>query len=148
MNYTEHKTGGIVVSVITGIGAFIYTTDGMSSILCAVSAFIFALYPDMDINSTPRKIFTPIGIISAGLLFYFDKKLPAIVLLGLIVLPLMMRHRGFIHSILGMFLAALAWNYVVMYLVPTTELNGFIYAFGAICGYMTHLVLDTHFRIL
>jgi len=148
MNYNGHRNGGIVTSVAVASVVAFYTHNIVATLISAVSAFIFALYPDMDIHSTPRKKFLPIGLISVIVLYLFGHHLESVILVGLLIVPMTQRHRGIMHSILGMVLVSFAWNYMVSGLLPTTELNGYLYGVSAIAGYLTHLLLDTHFRLV
>ncbi len=150
MNYGGHLAGAIFTATGTGIGALVYTHKFGVSVICSITTFIFALYPDMDINSIPRKMFLPLGVLIAGLLFYFmpEYKTPAIILFCLTVFPLFMPHRGFLHSILGMLLVAFAWNSMLSMFMPVEDLKGLIYACAVCLGYFTHLILDTHFKLI
>ncbi len=155
MNYGGHLAGAIFTATGTGIGTLVYTmktgdADIGVAVICSITAFIFALYPDMDINSIPRKMFLPLGVLIAGLLFCFkpEYKTPAIILFCLTVFPLFMPHRGFLHSILGMLLVAFAWNSMLNIFMPVEDLKGPIYACAVCLGYFTHLALDTHFKLI
>jgi len=148
MNYNGHRNGGIVTSVAVAAGVIFFTHDIVATIIATISTFIFALYPDMDIHSTPRKMFLPSGLLAVIALYFFGNHTASIILVGLLIVPLTQKHRGIIHSILGMLIACLAWNNMIGTLSPTTVLNGYLYGSAAIAGYLTHLTLDTHFKLV
>ena len=140
--------GGIVTSVITAVTTLYFTHDFIVTAIATVSTFLFALYPDMDIHSTPRKMFLPIGLVAMLVLFALGHYHTCMALTVLLIFPLTQKHRGIVHSLLGMVLASLLWNYTVSTLSPTTWLNGYLYGVAAVVGYLTHLTLDTHFKLV
>jgi len=148
MNYGGHKIGGITTSAII-MGIVLYHTQSfITTIICGITTFIFALYPDMDIHSTPRKIFIPIGSIAMLTLFFLDYKVQGAILFSLVFIPITHKHRGLFHSILGMLIVSFAWNYMVNSLLPIDDLYGYLYGASAVAGYLTHLSLDTHFKLV
>lgn len=59
MNFAGHNIGGIISAI--GVTAYNHS-EPKTALIAGVITYIFALYPDMDIRSTPRKILTPMDL--------------------------------------------------------------------------------------
>lgn len=136
MNFIGHSTGGIITASITGYYFYHNTNSFKIALTTAVTTYIFSLYPDMDIKSTSRKLLTVAGLIATFVLFIIYP-IYSIVMLAITVFPRLLPHRGFNHSLLMMLIIAGVWNYMF---------SGTLIA--VVVGYMTHLLLDTHFKIV
>jgi len=137
MNFPGHNIGGIISSICMG-GYIMYSSSNVElATISAITTYIFSLYPDMDIRSTSRTILTIIGLIGSFILFIINPYF-CLLLLGLILFPRLLPHRGFNHSILMMLICAGIWDYIIPF-------NVFI---PVIAGFSTHLLLDTHFKIV
>jgi len=135
MNFLGHSTGGIMSSGISGAFTYSQTNSFKMACGCAVTTYIFSLYPDMDIRSTSRKLLTIAGLLGTLVLFWANP-VYSLILISLTLAPRMFPHRGFNHSLLMMLIVSLTWN--VMF-------PGTIWA--VVIGFMTHLILDTHIHL-
>ena len=131
MNWIGHKIGGMVMSGVVGVGTLATTSSIKMAGINAVTAYIFALYPDMDISSISRKFLTFFGLIALVPLILTGHLLFAGILLGMLIFPRFMPHRGFNHSLAMMLIVAFLWGFML----PGA-------AVAVMAGFATHLVLD------
>lgn len=147
MNYKGHKNGGIVASIIS-FGFMLFNTSEPAVLVSApIISFIFALYPDMDIHSTPRNMFIPLGLIVIPALMFTGYIKAAGIVFLLLFYPLTQPHRGFVHSIAGMLLAAYSVH-LIAYSFHNFDLDMPYFAIATVIGYSMHLLLDTHFKLI
>jgi len=136
MNFIGHSTGGLITAGISGCYFFNSTNSFKIGLTSAITTYIFSLYPDMDIRSTSRKLLTVAGLI-ATIALYIINPIFSIVMLSLTLFPRLLPHRGFNHSLIMMCIVAVIWN---------TMFPGTVWA--VMIGFLTHLVLDTHFKLV
>lgn len=135
MNFAGHNIGGIISAI--GVTAYNHS-EPKTALIAGVITYIFALYPDMDIRSTPRKILTPIGLILCALSAVgFSKPIIAFLISVITILPYFCKHRKFNHSLVWMFLVAGMCSYMIPGMfIPV------------IVGFCTHLLLDRYVRLI
>ena len=146
-NFVGHSVGGIITSTV-GCAIVTYNREHLNVsleelIILPVVSYMFSIFPDIDIKSTPSKFFYSIIIISLIYLFYNEMYAFANILGIVSLIPQIVSHRGFFHSYFAAMLIPLA----VTYSVPFGDNKLFLYLF-AISGYYTHLILDSKFARL
>jgi len=144
-NFAGHATAGIVASsVYAGVlvyckGKFNLSIDDI--VMSTVSLFVFSLFPDIDIKSTPSKIFYTI-ILGVLLYLYLSGLYQLGNILAIIaIIPQIVSHRGIFHS---PFTAIVLPSYV-FYLKYIGEIDlklAILVYVGSVVGYLTHLALD------
>lgn len=140
MNFKGHLIGGCVV----GAGAVAYTYPMYNSPLvplsCGLFAVVASLYPDTDTKSVPSKIFFVAGLFFTICLLFAFKWLLAAVVVGMMLVSALAPHRGITHTLAFAVWFAFALPYLFLgYYIAPLCISGFV-------GYITHLVLDRHFR--
>jgi membrane-bound metal-dependent hydrolase YbcI (DUF457 family) len=103
---------------------------------------LFALFPDIDIKSKGQSLFYWLIFIVDALLIW-SKQIQAAAYLGIIaLLPLLSKHRGWIHSIVAAFVVP-APIILVPYLYSECILTVAVLFYGAaVLGYLSHIALD------
>lgn len=105
-------------------------------ILYAAIAIVYTLLPDVDIGNSKLGKFLRVCLAVLAILFLISKHyLLAILSLVLLLIMLLVKHRGFFHTIRAAFLFSLP---LLLY-----SFDAFIIAS---CMYLLHLVLDRHFK--
>lgn len=146
-NFKGHRNAGIVVSISVGItlgianSHFGLKVDNTTIAIAMVTTFLFSLFPDIDVKSTPSKWFYWAVAISIGYCYYI-KHYEIGNLLGLIsILPQLTKHRGIFHSPI----TALTIPSTIFYLhyinVLPIQSTIIIYV-SSVIGYLTHLFKD------
>jgi membrane-bound metal-dependent hydrolase YbcI (DUF457 family) len=144
MNWNGHKNGGIFTTIIM-MGVFIYLGISVSDvIILGTISFLFSLYPDTDINSTSGKVFFVVAI-PITLFLLVNNPYMGIVILPILIAPILSHHRGITHSIVWLAVTAGSISYIVL---KTTGIELHYSMIAVSVGYFTHLLLDTHFKIL
>ncbi len=144
-NFTGHRNAGLVIGAVIGTALFtIGASFGISQreiIASVASAFIFSLFPDIDIKSTPSKIFYWVVAAALGY-FYYSKNYMIGHTLGMFaILPQLVRHRGIFHHPITAILLPL-WIFYLYYVkVIDIQFAVIVYA-ASVIGYFTHLFMD------
>lgn len=145
MNYKGHRTCGIVIAIPVAIIACIFSgCDWITTLVCAFTAFWFALYPDLDIASKPSRYAYIVGIPTSIYLIYTEHILQGILTILFITVPKIFPHRGLVHTLKFGLLASLCWIYMIE---PFVDINTYFVGVSAMLGFVTHLILDRHIRI-
>ena len=155
MNFIEHKIGGITASLIMG-GISLFSGVPLNLIIIMmVSCFIFSLFPDTDIKSISSKLIYLLGILFAVYLWYIGQIGLLIVMIAMLFIPQVCKHRGFTHSIVGALIFSMAWAFILKNLGLSTGtffsvlgLDFSMVVVAAMCGFFTHFLLDFHFELL
>lgn len=148
MNYAGHLTGGLAVAGTVGLTTFI--NGGVNPTIagvCAITAFVMALYPDFDVASTPSKQAFIIGIPAIIILMFLHLIPQAIMLLAFIAVPKMFPHRGFVHTLRFGIMATSLWIIMLSPLSQHISMNYWYMFVSGITGYLVHLILDSHVRL-
>ena len=151
-NFKGHLTGGLIVAS-TNLIVFTYLNNIIDGLITFATALIFSLYPDQDIASKSQRYLTGIGIISILYLLLFTGEipdvnfLPIIIILSLIIMPLLYKHRGFNHSISNIFMLSIMWLGLLSNFI-TIDYNSYIYIIALVSGYSIHLILDKHWSLM
>jgi len=153
MNFAEHKMGGVTSSIIIGVVSLVCGIDNNTIGMMVVSTFVFSLYPDTDIKSISSKVIYAMGIPFTVYVMLNSVTLGMILLL-ILLLPQLCKHRGFIHSLVGCVMISFLWGYLIssleivkcVYTFNNTEVN--VIGVAACVGYITHLLLDWEFKIV
>lgn len=143
-NFVGHSIGGIITSSI-GCCVLMYNKERWNISLEEIMifplvSFMFSLFPDIDIKSKPSKFFYSIIIISLVYFYYIKMYSLANVVAIVSLIPQIVSHRGFFHSIY----AAILIPALMTYIIPL-EINKIVLYMFAIGGYYTHLILDSKF---
>ena len=174
MNFKGHAIGGLcagAVAAMVGIvtsqgvnlpqpvadvsgpfpGGFIYATG------CFGSAFLMALFPDLDTNSIPQRWYLR-WMFGALILSAWVGWLELFVVLAfLALLPLLHRHRGWTHWPITPWAVAILLVVAYEYAetrsawfsrfswqnVGTMLAEGWAFVFSCVLGHYTHLLLDS-----
>ena len=144
-NFAGHATAGIVASSVCA-GVLVYTKTKWNLsvddiVIPSMLMFIFSLFPDIDIKSTPSKIFYTIIFVSL-LYLYLNELYQLGNLLAIVaIVPQIVSHRGVFHSPI----TAFALPSFVFYLKYIGEIDlklALLVYVGSVIGYFIHLTLD------
>ena len=144
MNFKGHSIGGVVSATIVTITTITLTSSIIDGLLYGFIAYMFALYPDVDIKSTSLRIWLFVAISFALYLFYLDDIYRGAITVGLILLPMFFKHRGMAHTLKFGLLAAGACYYVI---TEYYSINNIYFISSAMIGFITHLILDKHIKL-
>lgn len=142
--YQAHSAGGAVVAA-AGLTAAWFWAGLRDPVLMTVLAGIClagALFPDIDTDSKGQKLFYLLLIALDAVLLWRRRMVEAAWLgLGAMVPPLL-QHRGFTHTLWCLMLLTGALFFAPQWLGLCTraEITPFAVAFGA--GYASHLLMD------
>jgi len=144
-NFTGHRNAGLIIGAVIGTALFTvgksYGVTQQEIVASVSSVFIFSLFPDIDIKSTPSKMFYWIIAVTLGY-FYYTKDYMVGHTLGMFaVLPQLVRHRGiFHHPITAIVLPS--WIFYLYYVeVVNIKFACMVYV-ASVIGYFTHLFMD------
>jgi len=147
-NFKGHITGGLSIATVNLI-IFTYLQDIKVGAITFATALIFSLYPDQDIKSKSQQLLTILGLIGILLIMYFKiDTMSVIIILGLIILPLLYKHRHFNHSIINGIVLCIVWQLFLSIFIPITFPNDYWYSIALWSGYGMHLVLDKHWKLI
>ncbi len=146
MNYGAHKIAGAISSL--GVGAYLYSeqTSMLTIAISAISTYIFSLYPDTDIKSSSSKTIYMLGLPFVIYLFAVNHLVLAFLLCLTLAIPLFSDHRGFTHTLVSLILNSVIWGYIINVTNPNIPFN--VIVFSSAIGYITHLILDRHIKII
>ena len=99
-------------------------------------ALFYSILPDIDTTSKVRRIVVPIMILLALVIFFINELISFLILLLLGVI-FMLKHRGITHRYWFAFAIALPLLYIF-----GMNKTGFVYYFIGVTSYMSHLFLD------
>jgi len=144
-NYVGHRNAGIVGAIVGSVALYYgrnYVQISYQEIgLSADIIFIFSLFPDIDIKSTPSKIFYIVVALVLGWCYY-AKQYAIGNLLGLIaIIPQITKHRGLFHNPLTAFLLPASVFYIHYIGIIELRLAIIMYV-SAVFGYLIHLIKD------
>lgn len=146
--YKGHATGALVLGAGTLAAANWmgwYSPDFPEAALLLGFVVLGGLFPDVDTDSIGQKLFySLLAVINLTLMILGHYKWAAV--LGFCaMLPVVARHRGWIHTWWAMFLVPMAIFIIpiIFYDVPWKTLVPFYLA--SVFGYFTHLLLDRKF---
>ena len=139
--YKFHILTGIILAGIVSLGLyFIGFKPSILEILLAIIVVpIYSILPDIDIESSKISHFMRIFLI-AGIIYLIVKKSLFAIILAVIMLifELLIRHRGFFHSITASVLLT-APIYIVSKSVFLTGI--------AFLSYISHLLVDREIKL-
>jgi hypothetical protein len=147
MNFQGHLGGGIVAAGATLVATTYCGTPVNPIALGGITVF-FSLFPDLDIGSIPQRWFYRV-IFGVMCMLFFTDHVRYSALLGIVSLvPLLHKHRGFMHWRT----VSILFPILIAYIIDIEVGNSFanfaalknygIYILGAIIGWWTHLALD------
>lgn len=146
-NFKGHRNAGIVAGVAVGIGLgitklrFGIEVDNTIIVIAMGATFLFALFPDIDVKSTPSKWFYWAVAITLGYCYYIEQHAVGN-LLGLIsIIPQLTKHRGIFHSRLTAIILPASIFYLHYINTLTLKASIIIYI-ASVIGYVTHLFKD------
>ena len=138
----------VCACVGTAFGVAAYHSFGCSmnlSVAVGTTAWLFSLFPDIDIKSKSSKIFYTIFLAAMIASFAYGKYAMGNIIGMIACLPQLVNHRGIFHKpLMGVFLGAVPVVYGFSTGVHAAD-SLYISA-AVIAGYFTHLVLDGFFH--
>ncbi len=146
-NFSGHYSGGLVTATIATT-ASVFASQHLHWNLewyaypCIFgNVLFFSLFPDVDVKSTPSKLFYKAVFIVLCVLFVMKKFESASLIAILSITPQMTKHRGIFHHKLTA-LALPGYSF----LLANQHYIGFQFAIAlyiaGVIGYFTHLFLD------
>ena len=148
-NFNGHYNGGMFGAALSVSVSYIVFdfTEPMHIVSIGLSTLAFSLFPDIDIKSTPSKIFYTLFLVYLGILYYLKKFELATLSSMLAILPQVTKHRGIFHSPIA---AVLIPSYpIYFYYNGMIPLNFTLALWGSgTIGYIIHLILDKKFKFL
>ncbi|WP_045216019.1 metal-dependent hydrolase [Desulfonatronovibrio magnus] len=146
--YKAHAAGAVVLGA--GTLAAVnwmewYTPDPLTALMLMGFVVLGSLFPDVDTDSVGQKLFyTILAIINLTFMVLGHYKWAAV--LGFCaMLPVVARHRGWIHTWWAMFAVPMIIFIIpiIFYDIPWKSLLPFYFA--SVFGYFTHLLFDRKF---
>lgn len=146
-NFSGHYKGGLIsattltAAVFVGNQHFHWNLEIIAYPCIWCNTLFFSLFPDVDIKSTPSKMFYRAVFIVLCILYFLKKFESASLVAILSITPQMTKHRGFFHHKLtaltlpGYSFLLYSQHYIGL------QFAIFLYIAGVI-GYYTHLFLD------
>jgi len=143
--YKTHITGALLFCGLLSLFPFWLPLPITGKIVCAALAVFFGLWPDVDAKSKGQAIYLTIFLIVDSALIYVKEYEKAAYLGLLIVFPILARHRGWTHSLLGMIVVPGGIFLIALHYFGGRPADFFPYLFAAVLGYASHLILDRFF---
>ena len=140
-NITGIITGSIITTSLIITKDTIHSLSFISMISSGIFCYLMSLFPDMDIKSKSSKLLYTLSLLVSIYLWYIGEFKILSIFLILLVIPLILSHRGFLHS----FLAALLIPFSIFILFLQNKINletTLISYFAGFIGYSLHLFLD------
>jgi len=139
--YKFHILTGIILAGIVSLGLyFIGFKPSILEILLAIIVVpIYSILPDIDIESSKISHFMRIFLI-AGIIYLIVKKSLFAIILAVIMLifEILVRHRGFFHSITAS----------VLLTAPIYVISKSVFLTGiAFLSYISHLLVDREIKL-
>ena len=147
-NFSGHYKGALLGATVTvSTACLIGETELIRLSALGISTLAFALFPDIDIKSTPSKIFYGMFLVYLVVLYYLKEFKIATISSMIAISPQITKHRGIFHS-LGA--ALLIPSYPFYFYYTRTISMDFTFAlWGAgVFGYLIHITLDKKFKLL
>jgi membrane-bound metal-dependent hydrolase YbcI (DUF457 family) len=144
-NFKGHSIAGLVAASATmAVGVIFRDQIPLTTpyiLAGGMTTYLFALFPDLDTKSTPSKIFYLIVLLILGGLYLkgFYKQATLVAIFS--ILPQILNHRGFLHSLLASFLIPPCLMVLYILGAATPQVALFLAGSGFL-GYQTHLLLD------
>jgi len=139
--YKFHILTGIILAGIVSLGLYFigFKPSILEMLLAIIVVPIYSILPDIDIESSKISHFMRIFLI-AGIIYLIVKKSLFAIILAVIMLifELLIRHRGFFHSITASVLLT-APIYIVSKSVFLTGI--------AFLSYISHLLVDREIKL-
>jgi len=144
-SYEGHISAGAATSMIPVAFSAVY--NGLDQLwLVFLTSVIFSLYPDMDTGSKSRRFIVIVSLAPATYFANKDMMNSLVALALLIIIPTAFKHRGFVHSLIGMVLFGGIYVYMVDMSIGMVSPSA--YAIAISTGYLTHMALDKHFKLV
>ena len=145
MKYEQHITGGVITSLFSV--AFSAYRSGLEQLwLIYLTSIVFSLFPDMDTGSKSRRLLILMSLPAFIYLFHNGYDTSGYALFAIVILSTVFKHRGFTHSLLGM--VVFSGIYVYMIDMSVGMVDPVNYTVAISIGYLTHLILDGHWRVI
>jgi len=142
--YRTHLAGAAIALylLLLAFGLW-WQLSALEILLCALLVFLSALWPDVDTKSVGQSLFYSL-FFAFDLWLIWNQHFKAAAFFGLLImLPILGKHRGFIHSRWAAILIP-AGLYLIYFSYRSWEFEPrtLVYPLSAICGYFSHLALD------
>ena len=139
--YKFHIVFGLVFAAVITYLLYRYNflkLDFLSIVAILPILFIYSILPDIDVSSSKiSHIFRIIGLSMVLVAIFFDMKILAISIAGILLILQFVKHRKFIHTI-----AAGA-----IFSLPLIYFN-YVIAIFAFIGYFSHLLIDRQVKFI
>lgn len=153
-NFQGHLAGGAVTfALVYSVSTKLITSipyTGKETILALIFCLLGALFPDVDTKSIGQKVFYTINLVLVtwAILTHQWSLLSILSLLG--VFPMLVSHRGIIHTVWFVTLVPLCIPFVMSYNKIPTGIDMWGHTAWMIYGYfvagaLSHLLLDYGF---
>lgn len=139
-NFKGHNIAGTIAATVSG-GVGYLTFPLPMALAGALATYLFALFPDLDTKSTPSKVFYGGILLLLGVLYFQGLYQQATKVAIVAIVPQILTHRGFLHSIWASLLIPTALTALFFLGVQPIRLVAFL-ALCGVLGYWTHLILD------
>jgi len=156
MTFVGHRNGGIIASLIIGLGGVFLQFSMITIGIMMISTFIFSLYPDCDIKSKSSKL---VYLLSVPFVYYLFVNQYLFLLgmcLGILITPQISKHRGFTHSLFSMVIISWCWSFIIsslkicdvqsIFSIDSFRIDNIMIASSI--GYLTHLILDWRIKLI
>lgn len=144
-NFAGHRNAGILASAVVGGGlVFASKQYGLpleEIVIPAASTFIFSLFPDIDVKSTPSKFFYACILTVLGYCYYTQQHAIGNLIGLFAVIPQVTKHRGIFHHPITALLLPSAVFYLHYLNVMTLRFAVIVYL-ASVFGYFVHLFKD------
>ena len=146
-NFNGHYKGGLVGASVSMISIVSLGETNYINI-CAVglSTLTFSLFPDIDIKSTPSKIFYALFLVYLAVLYHLEQYKLATLSSMIAISPQITKHRGIFHSHYAAILIPIYPIYFYYNDSITKSLFLSLWAAGTF-GYYIHLALDKKLKL-
>lgn len=124
------------------ISNYFFRPGTLQVFIYAVIIILFALWPDVDINSLGQKLFYTVFFIADCIFVYLQEYKIAAYFGLLIILPVLSKHRGWTHTRLAAVLMPVPLLLIPLYVQNEDLLSGLPYYFAGVTGYFSHLFFD------
>lgn len=147
-NFDGHYRGGVIGSLVTVTCVSLTGERDILTLAAAgLSTLTFALFPDIDIKSTPSKLFYSAFLVYLGTLYYVKEFKLATISSMIAILPQVTKHRGIFHSIISAILIPAYPFYLAHIDCIDIRLATILWVSG-MTGYFIHLMLDKKLKLI
>ncbi len=147
-NFKIHNISGIISGITISstliiTKKYIHDISIVSIFSSSIFCYIMTLFPDMDIKSKSSTFIYTLSLLIAGYLWYLEEFKILSLFLIVLIIPQLLPHRGFLHSIFAAFIIPISIFILFFQNKISLETSIICYIAGVI-GYCIHLILDNN----